>query len=278
MHDNRRNVEAGEDPIDHGREWARVLVVVTRRSEQDEVVPEPSFPSDRLGRVLRRNPNHVVTDAIERIRNVMRVRSLVWTPTERPPSVRGVNGEHCHLRVIERLCHEIRRIAAVRTSTSGQEDPLASQDLRRRVDRLSPQALCLLRWDLPTSHRQAEELGSDNRSCDRGEHQNGVSRHTRDPEVESDNRDDDPHSSKGRQSGTELHNPDFAALARAYGAHGEVVAHTHEFPDAFERARKAGRAALIELRVDPEAITPLATISDIREKALTRIAQENGKG
>lgn len=74
----------------------------------------------------------------------------------------------------------------------------------------------------------------------------------------------------GRPSGTELHNPDFAALARAYGAHGEVVSHTHEFPEAFERARKAGKAALIELRVDPEAITAVATLSEIREQAFER--------
>ncbi len=75
----------------------------------------------------------------------------------------------------------------------------------------------------------------------------------------------------GRPSGTDLKNPDFAALARAYGAHGEVVSHTHEFPDAFERAQNAGTAAVIELRVDPEAITAVATLSEIREKALERI-------
>lgn len=78
----------------------------------------------------------------------------------------------------------------------------------------------------------------------------------------------------GRESGTELHNPDFAALARAYGAHGEVVEHTHEFPDAFERARTSGKAAVIELRVDPEAITAIATLSEIREKAFARDAAE----
>ena len=74
----------------------------------------------------------------------------------------------------------------------------------------------------------------------------------------------------GRPSGTGLHNPDFAALSRAYGAHGEVVSHTHEFPGAFERARKAGKAALIELRVDPEAISAVTTLSAIREAALER--------
>src|SRR3546814_3976638 len=59
-----------------------------------------------------------------------------------------------------------------------------------------------------------------------------------------------------RVSATELHNPDFAALAVAYGAHGEVVTRTEEFAAAFERAQAAGRPALIEIRVDPDALTP----------------------
>jgi len=71
-----------------------------------------------------------------------------------------------------------------------------------------------------------------------------------------------------RVSGTDLVNPDFAALARAYGAYGEVVDRTEDFPAAFERARKAGRAALIEIRIDPEALTPRASLSDIRAAAL----------
>ncbi len=64
--------------------------------------------------------------------------------------------------------------------------------------------------------------------------------------------------------GTDLINPDFAALARAYGAHGELVERTEEFAPAFERARNAGTAALIELRLDPEALTPRASLSQIR--------------
>ncbi len=72
----------------------------------------------------------------------------------------------------------------------------------------------------------------------------------------------------GRVSGTELVNPDFAALARAYGLHGEVVETTDDFPGAFERARSVTGPALIELRVDQEAITPAATISGLREAAL----------
>jgi acetolactate synthase-1/2/3 large subunit len=72
----------------------------------------------------------------------------------------------------------------------------------------------------------------------------------------------------GRVSGTELKNPDFAALARAYGLHGETVAQTADFEAAFERAWKARSASLIELRIDPEAITTRTTLSAIRSAAL----------
>ncbi|WP_308447392.1 thiamine pyrophosphate-binding protein [Parachitinimonas caeni] len=70
-----------------------------------------------------------------------------------------------------------------------------------------------------------------------------------------------------RVVGTQLHNPDFAALARAYGAHGETVTKTEEFIPAFERALAAGKPALLELQVEPEAITPAATITQIRAQA-----------
>ncbi|MBK8065200.1 MAG: thiamine pyrophosphate-binding protein [Betaproteobacteria bacterium] len=74
----------------------------------------------------------------------------------------------------------------------------------------------------------------------------------------------------GRVSGTELHNPDFAALARAYGGHGETVEDTAQFAPAFERARNAGKPALIELKIDPEAITPTITLSALRAQGLAR--------
>jgi acetolactate synthase-1/2/3 large subunit len=73
-----------------------------------------------------------------------------------------------------------------------------------------------------------------------------------------------------RVHGTALSNPDFAALARAYGAHGEIVEKTEDFAPAFERALACGRAALIELRIDPEAITTRATLSSIRQQAQAR--------
>ena len=68
----------------------------------------------------------------------------------------------------------------------------------------------------------------------------------------------------GNVWGTALGNPDFAALAHSYGARGEVVERTLDFPAAFERARAAGRPALIELRVSQEALTPRLTVSALR--------------
>ena len=72
----------------------------------------------------------------------------------------------------------------------------------------------------------------------------------------------------GRVSGTDLKNPDFAAYARAFGGHGELVQATEEFAPAFERAQRSGKPAVIELRLDPEAITTQTTLSAIRAKAL----------
>ncbi len=68
----------------------------------------------------------------------------------------------------------------------------------------------------------------------------------------------------GRIYGTKLVNPDFAALARAYGAHGETVTRTEEFAPAFERARDAGRPALLHLRLDPQALSPSASLDAMR--------------
>ena len=72
----------------------------------------------------------------------------------------------------------------------------------------------------------------------------------------------------GRVIGTDLSNPDFAALARSYGLQGDVVEKTADFEGAFERAWNADTAALIELRVDPEATSPRATLAAIRAAAL----------
>ncbi|HXV33200.1 MAG TPA: thiamine pyrophosphate-binding protein [Gaiellaceae bacterium] len=71
----------------------------------------------------------------------------------------------------------------------------------------------------------------------------------------------------GRVVGTDLVNPDFAAYAGAFGAHGETVVSTADFEGALERALGAGRPAVVELVVDPEAISPRATLTEIREGA-----------
>lgn len=72
----------------------------------------------------------------------------------------------------------------------------------------------------------------------------------------------------GRVSGTEIVNPDFAALARAYGGHGALVEKTEDFAPALEAALAAKVPALIEIRLPLEALTPAASLSEIRKAAL----------
>jgi acetolactate synthase-1/2/3 large subunit len=72
----------------------------------------------------------------------------------------------------------------------------------------------------------------------------------------------------GRVFGTDLRNPDLAAYARAFGGHGETVERTEDFAPAFERASRSGKPALIDLRIDPDAITPAKTLSGIRAESL----------
>jgi acetolactate synthase-1/2/3 large subunit len=71
----------------------------------------------------------------------------------------------------------------------------------------------------------------------------------------------------GRVHGTTLRNPDFAALARAHGAHGETVVRTSDFAPAFARALGCGRAALLHVHVDPQALTMNASLDAIRAAA-----------
>ncbi len=67
---------------------------------------------------------------------------------------------------------------------------------------------------------------------------------------------------------TDLRNPDFAALASAYGLHGALVQRTSEFPQVLADALAHSGPALIEIRTDPEAITTRASLSGVRENAL----------
>jgi acetolactate synthase-1/2/3 large subunit len=72
----------------------------------------------------------------------------------------------------------------------------------------------------------------------------------------------------GRVSGTDLINPDFAAMARAFGGFGAKVEKTEEFAPAFIAAEKSGLPSVIHVKFDAEGITPTTTLSALRKKAL----------
>jgi acetolactate synthase-1/2/3 large subunit len=72
----------------------------------------------------------------------------------------------------------------------------------------------------------------------------------------------------GRVIATDLRNPDFVGYALAFGGYGAVVEKTADFPAAFAAARASGKPSIIHLKIDPEAITPSATLTGIREKSL----------
>ncbi|AQR75446.1 thiamine pyrophosphate-binding protein [Sphingomonas sp. LM7] len=69
-----------------------------------------------------------------------------------------------------------------------------------------------------------------------------------------------------RLSGTKLHNPDFAALGRAYGCWAETVETTAQFAPALGRALARTGVRLLHLKTDVEIITPGTTISAIRDR------------
>lgn len=71
----------------------------------------------------------------------------------------------------------------------------------------------------------------------------------------------------GRVSGTELRNPDFVALAESFGARAERITRTEQFSPAFERAMASGQLSLLELVLDPEALSPTTTITGLRAQA-----------
>ncbi len=71
----------------------------------------------------------------------------------------------------------------------------------------------------------------------------------------------------GRVVGTDMVNPDFCALARAYGAHAELVTRTGEFKPAFKRAISANSPALIEIQMDPDILSPTATVESLRNRS-----------
>ena len=71
----------------------------------------------------------------------------------------------------------------------------------------------------------------------------------------------------GRVSATDLQNPDFAAYAVAFGGHGERVEKSEDFGPAFERAVASGKPAILHCLIDPQAITPTATLDQLRAAA-----------
>lgn len=76
----------------------------------------------------------------------------------------------------------------------------------------------------------------------------------------------------GRVSATNLHNPDFAELAKTYGGYGETVISSDDFAAAFQACRKSRKPSLIHVKVDPNAITPNASLADIRS-----MGEQSGK-
>ena len=74
----------------------------------------------------------------------------------------------------------------------------------------------------------------------------------------------------GRVGFTDIVNPDFVAVAAAYGLHAERVERTAGFAAAFERARASRTGAVLELMVDTESLTPKRTLSALRAEGEAR--------
>lgn len=72
------------------------------------------------------------------------------------------------------------------------------------------------------------------------------------------------------ESGSRLHNPDFVALAQAYGYAAMRITHTEQFEPALLQALSADRGTLIEVTLSPEVITTRGTLSAITQQALAR--------
>lgn len=77
----------------------------------------------------------------------------------------------------------------------------------------------------------------------------------------------------GRVSGSDLHNPDFVMLARAYGWQAERVDQSAQFESAFARALASGEPTLLHLKLDTDVITSRTTLGTIRAAAMARQAQ-----
>ncbi|MDW3176334.1 MAG: thiamine pyrophosphate-binding protein [Acidimicrobiia bacterium] len=69
-----------------------------------------------------------------------------------------------------------------------------------------------------------------------------------------------------RVSGTEIVNPDYVQLGKAYGFHAERVEATEEFAGAFDRAAASETGGLLELIVPREMLTPGMSIDEMRRR------------
>jgi acetolactate synthase-1/2/3 large subunit len=76
-----------------------------------------------------------------------------------------------------------------------------------------------------------------------------------------------------RVSGTDMVNPDFVLLAQAHGFHSERVETTDAFAAAFARALASPTGAVLDLAISVEALTPRASLSEIRAAAMARQRQ-----
>jgi acetolactate synthase-1/2/3 large subunit len=76
----------------------------------------------------------------------------------------------------------------------------------------------------------------------------------------------------GRPSATMLRNPDFRLFAEACGGHGERIETSEQFAPALQRAIASGKPALLHCLIDPEAITPTATLTQLRQQGEARMA------
>jgi acetolactate synthase I/II/III large subunit len=77
-----------------------------------------------------------------------------------------------------------------------------------------------------------------------------------------------------RVSGTDLFNPDFAALAKAYGWRAETIDRTEQFDPAFAAALASGKPTLLHLKLSTDVITSRTTLGAIRSAAQKRKAAE----
>ncbi len=78
-----------------------------------------------------------------------------------------------------------------------------------------------------------------------------------------------------RVSGTDIVNPDFAALARAHGLHAETVLATAEFAPAFARALAASGPSLLHVKIDPQALTMGASLDALRAQGEAAARKEH---